>query len=361
MRSFSISAIFLLCWSLLLGFSWWNAQEMRDLQRIRQAYDRKDIVTSLRLACDYVDRHPNHAEAALIAARCLSARVFPREAERYYQIAERGGALSLEDEHRRALGWARTRLPEEAAARYQAILAAHPDDALAMRRFAALEWGRGRPDEASRWAKALTEHPDPKEQAAGWELLSGYLRERGDRAASAEARERLVKLDPELNGLSRPKLEFWREFAGDLILLGRHDQAAEWLANSARAETSGDPDLLDLLGICRFQQSRDAEAERLFRRSMNINEDRATPWLYWGRLALRRNRPADAAERLEIANRLLPDHYEIVYNLSVALQMLGRTEQAAQWREKAERLRSDSSSSRPSDSKSGTSPPSASL
>src|SRR4051794_37399596 len=140
-------------------------QTVRDATRVKtegravDAFSRRHFTTALRLALDDLDDRPRDRDAALVAARCLTALNYMDEAESCYAIAIATGPLETHVLHERALGLARADRRDAALECYDELIRRDPDDLVAVRRLATLLWSWGHSDEALSLAGRLVEDP----------------------------------------------------------------------------------------------------------------------------------------------------------------------------------------------------------
>ena len=313
-----------------LGYREWDPPALREAEA---AYRRGRLDLAYRRAAAHLESRPMSRTAALIAARSLARLKRVEEAEAYYR---RAGQLSPDVLHDRAYALIQARLLDRAAGVYEEILARSPDDIAALRRLAVAQIMRSRWNDALEVARRLERLP--RGRVIG-HTLAGVVYHDTDRPdAAVEEFERVVELDPELIEMPlEPKEQFWIYLTTDLVGLGRGDDARPYLAR-ALADRE-DAYLHDLLGESFWQEGAIEEAEKSWRKSIEINPRRARPWLRLGQLELQRNRPERAVELLGRAAGLAPSAREPYYSLSQAYSRLGQKGEADRCRSMADRLR----------------------
>jgi tetratricopeptide (TPR) repeat protein len=202
---------------IVLAFALWSLWLFDSLGQAKAAYAKGDYRTALRAAQQLLKRKPDDQGAALLAARCLSKLGFHIQAEEQYRLA---GALAtgLADLHERAVGMARSDRPARAVELYQEILARQPDDALALKRLAAVYMS------AKLW-RLVVPLADrlitvPGGEVAGQTLAAIAHHELKHYAQAASASERVLAVDPDLKAMPLPPTLFWNNLALDLVAMG---------------------------------------------------------------------------------------------------------------------------------------------
>ena len=315
----------------------WAELDPAALREAEAAYRRNDLKTALGKALEHLHRRPMSRGASLVVARCYSRLDQAERAEPYYGPT---GSLGLEDLHVRALGLVRGNHRERAIRAYREILDRKPDDVMALRRLAAVLISQSRWDEALAVADRLVRIPDG---AVIGHSLAGVVHHDTQRPEQAAAEfERVLRLDPGLRRMPLPRQMFLVYLAQDLMTTGRPDDAKRPLSRAL--EEGQDAYVMDLLGQAHRLQGELDDAERCWRRSIEINDRRSWPWLLLGKLELQRNRPEEAIALLDRAVVLSPTAFEAFYSLSLAHRRAGRPEEADRLREKSDLLRKASPS-----------------
>jgi tetratricopeptide (TPR) repeat protein len=289
----------------ILGLTLWHARHSTALREAEAAEAQGDDGTALHRALNELDRFPSDRRAALVTARCLSRLNFAEQAEPYYQ---RVGPLASKD----------LRLRIDALVRLGLALLA-----------------QDRLDEARGVAERLARIAEGTEAA---DALAGEIHhERDEPGPAVAAFEHVLKRDPELRSTPLPRDEIWAHLAEDLIKEHRPAAARRHLnrALSGREEHV----FMDLLGQVAWEEGALDESERCWRQALAWNPFFAKSWLNLGRLALRRDRPADAVERLERTSELAPNSIEAAEHLALAYSRLGREDDARRQTEKVKVLR----------------------
>ncbi|WP_435010350.1 tetratricopeptide repeat protein [Tundrisphaera lichenicola] len=298
----------------------------------RLAFQNREYSTALRLAKDHLRRWPGDRSALLMAARAATRSGQPEKAETYYQKA---GRLSLDDLHDRAFGLIRLKQVDQAAQIYREILADHPDDALSIKRLAAILMDQLKykeiPDLAARLIRV------PGEEVAGQTLagISAHVRKDFDQAAIAFGR--VLELDPELRSMPLPSSMFWNHLAIDLMAQGRNAEARAHLTRAL--EHSSDAGLQELLGQTYYHEGQVDEAEHCWRMALDRDPDSIDTLLDLGGLELKRSRAAEAITLLSRATRLSPGSVEAFHNLGMACKMAGDPTAAERYLRRASDLR----------------------
>ena len=321
------------------AFTVWAWTWSDGLQRAEDALRRGDLARAVSASRDHLRRRPWSRPAALVAARSLSRLDFADLAEPYYRQA---GRLSSDDRHVRALALVRANKRSEAEAAFRAILAENPRDPLALRRLAAELMTQSRWDDALALGRRLAEIPGAR--VDGLALVAAVQHQREDAEGAVVAGDEILRIDPNLIGLpSDPAYRslFFRQYAGDLLAVGRPADAADVLER-ARRELGDDALHLRLLGEAYRQLTRDGDAERAWRRALELDPNLVSVWVDLGRMAMAEGRLEEAVEPLEHAAKLDPGGFSPAYNLALLFRRLGRTEDAERWRKAAERAREKS-------------------
>jgi tetratricopeptide (TPR) repeat protein len=301
----------------------------------RAAYTRHQYRDALQAAQSHLRFFPYDRRASLLAARCLTRLGQNREAEDHYR---RAGRLDLDDMQTRAVGLLQSDRPWQAIVVYEDILAQWPDNALALKRSAAVRMGM------KQWRKVLELAARlvaiAGEEVAGRTLEGIAHHELKQYAQAVSASSRVLDLDPELKTMLLPRTLFWNNLALDLMALGRTDEAR---ANLLRALSgSDDAGLKELLGTTYSQTGEFDQAERYWQEAVSLDPKIADAWLGLGRLAMSRRHWKQAAEFLTRAAELSVDAVEPLYNLSLAHRMMGEMDKADRFRRLADQKRRNS-------------------
>jgi predicted Zn-dependent protease len=316
----------------------WLALRFDPFGSVRADFDRRRYVAALGAAEDYLKRWPGDPRASLMAARCATRIGQPARAEAHFSHA---GTLGVDDLHDRAYGMIQMQMPRRAADLYGEILARDPDDALALKRKAAVLMGLKRYSRLPEIAARLMAIPG--EDVAGL-TLSG-IGHHVDRQypEAAEAFLDVLERDPDLTSMPLPTTLFWNHLATDLLAQGKFAEARTHLLRGL-ADTQ-DAGLTELLGTTYQQEGRPDEAERYWRLAVERDPNLPDAWLDLGNLAIARRRPKEAVSLLTRAAELAPDSVEAHQNLSVIYKMLGDPEQAERYRKITAELRARNSRS----------------
>lgn len=310
----------------------WLALRFDPLGSVQGDFERRNYVAALGAAEDYLKRWPGDPRASLMAARCATRIGQPSRAEAHFAHA---GALGIGDLHDRAYGMIQTQQPRRAADLYGEILTRDPDDALALKRLAAVLMGLKRYAKLPEIANRLMTVPG--EEVAGRTLAGiGHHVDRHYPEA-AEAFLKVLDIDPELKSMPLPATLFWNHLAIDLLAQGRFADARTYLIRGL-ADTQ-DAGLTELLGTTYHQEGRPDQAEHYWRLAVERDPSQPDAWLDLGQLAIARRRPEEAVGLLTRASELAPDMVEPFQNLIVAYKMLDKPEEAERFRKIADELR----------------------
>ncbi len=320
--------------SLALATSLLSWQLFDPLRAGNSAFATGDYRSALRVAQDQLKRSPDDHRSALLAARSLNKLKYLDQAEEYYRRAG-SWAMGLDDLQARSYGLVLLDRPRRAAEIYEQLLALWPDDALALKRLAAVHMG------LKEWRPVLA-LADRLGSIAGNEVAAATLagiahHELKHYAESVIAAERVLELDRELKEMPLPHGLFWNNLALDLMAIGRTSAAREYLIRALKG--SQDANLMELLGLAYSQEGDVDHAEESWRQASQWNPSNADALLGLGRLALNRNRAQEAVEWLERAVQASPNALEPVYNLARAYRLLGRTRDAEHFEQMASTIR----------------------
>ena len=346
------SAGFLLA---LLALTAFNATWSKALGQARAAEARGDFPAALTAALAHLERRPWSREASLLAARCLSRLDYAELAEARYH----GQNPTVVDLHYRAYGLVRANLRERAVEAYREILAIRPDDVAALRAQAGVLLASSQWAEVARIGRQLAAMPpgpvlaeSPLAVAGHWTLrparvesvpalgstLEGLAcHDDGDPEPAIVAFERVLAIDPEFRTMPLAPSMFWSCLAADLLKVGRAGDAVNHLERAIKQVD--DPDLLLLLGNAHEQSGAIEAAEATWRKVLDARPDQPGAWLNLGRIALQKDNPEEAVRRLDRARQLLPESYDVAYNLGLANRRLGRIGPAKEAEARAEELR----------------------
>lgn len=158
-----------------------------------------------------------------------------------------------------------------------------------------------------------------------------YLSDSGNRQAAAAVFAELFR--------KYPKAPLLHYAYGTLLLSWAEDDAAK---REFRAELANTPDsFLARLGLAyvALEGGGTPESLRYAKEAAEMRSDSYQARLYYGRLLLRNDRPAEACPELEAARRLSPSSSSARFALAKAYRMLGREAEAAQEFKEFERLK----------------------
>ena len=296
-----------------------------------------DYQLALRRALDHLGPHSNDPEGNRIAALCLSRLDYAVEAEPYYALAQARTRLSPEDLHVRAFGLSRCNLRVQAVEAYKQILDHQPDDPEALQKLAAIYYSMSQYKETLETAERLAQSPIKSRAVAGYALIGIVHHDEHRPGLAVAADEKVLELDPRLETLSLPADLFFADFAQDLVDLNRAADARRYLHQVLGQRD--EPVLIDILGAAYYSEGQEEDAERCWKRAIELDPRFHRPWLNLGKLALRRGRLDEAVPYLEKAHTLDRRIHEPAYQLSLAYRRLGRAEESERYRKLAESLR----------------------
>src|SRR5262249_175576 len=137
---------------------------------------------------------------------------------------------------------------------------------------------------------------------------------------AVEAFEPVLELDPELREIPLERTLFWRHLADDLVSSGRINDARRHLSEAPA--TTSDPQLLNRLGHAYFLQGGLDDAERCFRRAVDLDPGGWAAHANLAKLAIQRHNHEEALRQLNEARALAPDEHGILYSLAAVFQQL---------------------------------------
>lgn len=309
-----------------------NVTRSDSLVEARRAYARSDLVASLQHALDHLERQPWSREAALLAARCLSRRDYPDQAEPYFQ---RAGSLSLSDLQLRAYGLARGPHPDRAIRVLGEVLERSPDNVAALRRLAAVLLSHGDAPRLLEVADRLARTPSGEVYGA---MLRGTVYHNMSNPQRAVAAfERVLELDPELREMPSSRKLFWDQLASDLVDCGRIEEASKRLEQALAGFR--DAELMDLLGYIYFLQGRFDDARQCYRQSAEWDPNFYRPHLNLAKLDIQLRHPDEALRELTLARARAPRSLGVLTILSQLYHQLGKEADARQTQRDIEELR----------------------
>ena len=155
-----------------------------------------------------------------MAARCLLGIGRAPEAEIYYRKA---GPLDLADAQARAYNLLKLNEPRRAVIAYDELLKRWPDDAVALKRLAAVRMAYEQWRDVLKLADRLI--ATPGEEVAGQTMAGIAHHELKHYEQAIAAGFRVLDLDPELKRMPLPTRLFWNNLALDLIACGRTEES----------------------------------------------------------------------------------------------------------------------------------------
>jgi tetratricopeptide (TPR) repeat protein len=314
-----------------------QAQRHRSRSGASPSIAQPDYHLALRRALDHLRRHPNDPEGTRFVALCLSRLDYAAEAEPYYALAQAKTRLSPQDLHVRAFGFSRCNLRAQAVEAYKQILDRQPDDPEALQKLAAIYYSLSQYKEALATAQRLAQSPIKSRAVAGYALIGIVHHDEHRPGLAVAANEKALELDPQLELLSLPADLFFADLAQDLVDINRASDAQRYIHRILGQRD--DPVLIDILGSAYYAEGQEDEAERCWKRVIDLDPRFHRPWLNLGKLALRRGRLEEAVPYLEKAHALDRRIHEPAYQLSLAYRRLGRAEDSERYRKLAESLR----------------------
>lgn len=210
----------------------------------------------------------------------------------------------------------------EAETQLNNILKLKPDESLALNLLGTIRGSQGRLDEAEAlFARAL--QIDSKLIGARMNLAYLYLLKKQPERTVTELKE-VLRLDPDYTE-AREKL------ARLLLSLGRVDECIALVENSQRTASPG---LLVVAGDAWLKKPDLFEAERVFRRAIELQPDNPQVQMYLGYTLMKQKKYPEARALLEKSTKTDPSRPEPLYYLGLIAQEQNEDARAVEIMEK---------------------------
>ena len=298
-----------------VGAAGWASTVFDPFGTAGQSYRRGQFAAALKAAEAYLLRRPGDRSASLMAARCATRFGQRLRAEEHYRQAR---PLDRDDLRDQALGLVFLHAPNRAIETYRELLARYPDDAQGLKSLAALYMDRKQFAAAGELGERLLRVGG--EEVSGRTLLGIAHHVLKEYEEASEQFERIVQLDPTLATMPLPRALFWDHLAIDLMAQGRVGEARAYLTRAS--ERDEDARLVELLGLAYHREGATADAERCWRKALELDPHNGDALLSLGRLAIA-GRPAEAVALLEKAAEVSPGSIEVQHNLGLAYRLVG--------------------------------------
>ena len=326
-------------------FAWrgWAWVETRPLRQAEAAYRRFDWGVAYAAAEAYRRTNPTSQAAALLAMRSLaqmgrcdaalrlSTQIANPELDDLRLIASCLIAQGTRGGSRPAL--------KRAAELYRRIGLRDPTDSKALQSLVVLLIQLDEQAEAIETAKKLATNGSHARSAHA--MLGAIYQGQGNHALACEHLLQVLALDPQFNQGPESPETLRRMLARSLLQLGRGAEAEPHLKRLLQTESS--PEVLWLLGHARQQQGDAEGAVAHWQDAIERDADYLPALKDLGELELARHRPGAALKWLECAARLAAKDASVRYQLGLASQQLGRTDEAARRFQESQRLGTDPS------------------
>jgi tetratricopeptide (TPR) repeat protein len=288
----------------------------------------------LRLALEYLGRHPEDAEALRIAGRCYGSMGQFTAAEECFSKA---GELDALDLRLRADMLVQLERPTQAADVMRELMVKEGKDPAVMQRLAIMEFRRGAHEEAFGLLRELRETPE--RAPAAWYVEASFHSALRHNEAAVACLEKAIELNPEADRCGLPaETAFW--YLGTALQdVGRMQDAREAYRRSLKLDESAD--VYFSLGEAEEGCGEAGAAEAAWRRALDINPKHADSMFALAKLALKQNRPEEAIEWLQLAQRNGKKGSSLETALSRAHARLGRVELAKEHARRAEALHAE--------------------
>lgn len=170
------------------------------------------------------------------------------------------------------------------------------------------------------WSDAAAKAPNV---ARPWAGLAGALREAGDRTGALRSYERALAL----GDISVPRHETLGNIASMLLEEGRHDEAIPLLSEALELKP-GEPGILASLAVAHARMGDRLRAEEYARAGVAAAPTLADSHRTLGGVLGQAGDYAGALAEFAAAAELAPTDLEHVFNVALALQKLGRRDEA---------------------------------
>jgi tetratricopeptide (TPR) repeat protein len=312
-----------------MGWWWWRGRPERHLQRAERLLEREPVEALAWLPLPEATP-ATRDRARLVRARASLQRGRPAEAvgpleaidPRGPQAADaafwKGRTLYAVGQYLQAFTW------------FRQAAALRPEDAEAHRWVAAAAYDLGALDQAfDALEAAIRLDPDHAPTRRTRALL---FREQVNWERAQVEYEATLRLDPD-----QPQARF--ELARCLKALGRHAEAERQL-RACRGRVP-EADRLSLLAECLYERGEREQLRPLLDSALSRAPDHPGLLARRGMLALADGRPAEAIRDLDPALAARPSEVSWLYQRAMALQQLGRTDEARRDRATVAGLKAD--------------------
>lgn len=312
------------------GWAWWEYKQ-RPYRAAQLAYDHRDYPLALRWANWILRTQPRDLEALRLSARTLTRLEDYARAEQTFQLIPQ---LDAQDQFLLGLCYAKQKKYAQALQSLQQSLK-EIESAEAHRILAVIHYEIHQLDLAIEHANKVLD--DPAERDRGLALLGFLHATQGSFQEAAAAFDKLLTINPELQGIPQRREDILLKQAECLLKIGETERAATNLRKIPTIETSATRSRLE--GMTAYQKNDFAAAKRAFQEALRQKNDDVETLSEWGTMALEIKEFQVAVDCFGKLSELQPNHPVPHQNLVVAYGGLGNTTAAVQHRRLAEQLR----------------------
>jgi tetratricopeptide (TPR) repeat protein len=322
--------------------AWWAYQD-RPLRQMRAAVRDGKWLDGLRRALDYLAKHPQDAEAWKLAARCYGAMGQFGAVE---ECLAKAGDLDTADLRLRADALIHLERNTQAVEVLRELLAKGGKDPAVLRGLAILEFRRGFHEEAFGLARQLAEFPEHEPTA--WYLQATLHNMTRHHQDAVSCLKKALELNPEADRCGVPPDSVLWYLGATLLDTGKSDEAREYFRRALQHAESADSYFS--LGEAEEGSGNLAAAEQAWRRALQIDPKFAESMFALAKLALKQNRPEEAIDWLQLAERAGKQGVAIENALSRAYARLDRPDLAQEHARRAEALMAEADAKHEEDS-----------
>lgn len=322
--------------AVCLGIAvWWSD---RPLRAIESHLQQEEFDQALALSKEFLREHPGDLRAEVLQARAYVGQRRFEEADRLFSgIVHSLGGLPPTEPNLRA--YADTLLYfqrwSDAEAVLGQLLELSDDDADALYKLTVARTRMGKFEAALRSARRYAALPG--HEGEGYVLIATIHHDTGRLADAVAAWEKVVAANPKCEGLKLSPGEALFMFGRALLSAGKAQRAVQILERSVSLREAGEA--YAALGTAYLQVGRSADAERAWKRALDFDADDVEAREQLANAALRRRRPAEAADWMQPLVSRGTLRSSGAYLLQRAATMRKDAEAAEQWRKRAESLR----------------------
>jgi len=328
----------LVCVTIALGL--WLWQQGEPLRQMRGAVQKRHWNDALRRALSYLANHPQDAEAIRIVARSFSGLGQNAQAEMYF---DRAGELGIEDLRLRGEVLIELNRPTQAVEVLAELRARGDNDPAVIQRLAVLQFQRGNHEEAFELAEQLGKE-FPTHTALAWCVQATFHVSLRHAQQAIDCLQEALRLNPQADKLGLDPGTVKMFMGAAWMDLGKNDQARDWL--QAAVEHTQTAEAHWYLGEAELGCGNLRAADQCWHRALELDGNYFNALFSIGKLSLQENRPLEALEWLNLADRQGRQSSALQTALSRANARIGHEDVAAEHARRAEDLRAKESEER---------------